>query len=510
MVFIRRAELLLVFFATAICASSAMAASRYPDVSSLSKNSRELFLTSMQWGDKYYNAQARLCSAPQASVTSEAPPFIVRESAWYALGLLLRDGKGDRARAADILRVVLNEQYHEPGKAWDGTFRRTPTEPEPGANAVMWRDYDPNWREFIGTTLAMILLEYPDRIPADLAPRMLHAIDDAVAGETRQGRLAPSYTNPALMYGFLWSFAAERGGKPEWEPEAQKWQDTVYRLYKQYDAFSEFNSPTYAGVDFFALALWRNYGFSENMRARGAEMEAGLWRTTADFYNANLRNISGPYDRSYGMDMQSYVSVTGMWLRTVLDADHAPLTGFDHPPVDHIGDLFFAPPIVVLDTRIPPEAMKSFMNFQGEHQVRRPIADGRVATAWIAKDLIYGGEITDHTKGVDAQSQFHPVTVQWQAPGKIGWIQLTRCPMIDASADKSGIVISAKGDVSFRISAPGIVASNAQAGQWILPDLTVHINSDANSFTAQQQGAFVDVTYTGITRMTLTFTTTEK
>ena len=512
----RRAGLFLVLFATAICASSASATPRHPDVSSLNKNSREIFLTSMQWADKYYDAQARLVAAPPASVYSEElhvpqhfpAHLMVRESTWYALGLLLRDGKGDRERAADILRVVLDQQYHEPGKVWDGTFRRTPAEPEPGANAVMWRAYDPNWREFVGTTLAIVLLEYPDRIPAELRPRMIQAIDDAVAGETKQGRLAPTYTNPALMYGFLWSFAAERGGRPEWRTEAQKWQDTVYGLYKQHDAFFEFNSPTYAGVDFFALALWRDYGFTKQMRARGEEMEAGLWRATADLYNANLRNISGPYDRSYGMDMQSYVSVTGVWLRTVLDADHAPLTGFDNTPVDHVDDLFFVPPIAVLDTRIPPDAMKSFTSFQGEHQVRRPIADERIATAWIGKELIYGGEITGHTKDVDAHSQFHPVTVQWQAPGKIGWIQLTRCPMIDASADRNGIVISANGDVSFRISAPGLTAASAQSAQWTLPNLTVHIDTDAKNFTAQQQGSFVDVTYTALTRMTLTFTST--
>lgn len=467
----------------------------------------------MEWGDKYYDAQAKLCSAPPSSVYAESHlpgHFMVRESTWYALGLLLRDGKGDRERAADILRVVLDMQYHEPGKVWDGTFRRTPAEPEPGANAVMWRSYDPNWREFVGTTLAVILLEYPDRIPAELKPRMIHAIDDAVAGETKQGRLAPTYTNPALMYGFLWSFAAELGGKPEWKAPAQQWQDTVYGLYKQHDAFFEFNSPTYAGVDFFALALWRDYGFTPQMRARGAEMEAGLWRTTADLYNANLRNISGPFDRAYGMDMQSYVSVTGLWLRTVLDADHAPLTSFNHPYVDHIDDLWFVSPIVVLDTRIPPDAMKSFLSFQHEHQVRQPIADQRVATAWIGKDLMYGGEVTGLTKDVDAHSQFHPVTVQWQAPGRIGWIQLTRCPMIDAASDKGGIVISANGDVSFRISAPGVTAADAQQAQWTLEGLTVHIHSDAKSFTAQQQGAFVDVTYSAMTQMTLTFSTSGK
>lgn len=428
--------------------------------------------------------------------------YMVRESTWYALGLLLRDGPGDRTRAAEILRVVLKQQYHEPGKPWDGTFKRSPNEPEPPANAVMWRGYDPNWREFIGTTFAIILEEYRDRIPADVAKEMMVAIDDAVAGEVKQGRLQPTYTNPALMLGFLWEYAAVHGNRPQWIAPATKWQDTVYGLFKQHGTFDEFNSPTYTGVDIYALALWRDYGSTPQMRAMGREMEAALWRTTASLYNAKLRNISGPYDRSYGMDMRSYVSIMGLWLRTVLNANQAPVPSF-HPPVDHVADLWFVPLIVVLDTHIPPDAMKSFESFQGEHEVRQSIAEGRIATAWIGRNVIYGGEFTGHTRGVDAESQFHPVTVQWQAPGRIGWIQLTRCPPIDATADKKGIVISADGSVSFRISAPGIVAGDVKADDWKLPGLTVRVKADAKSFTAQQHGTFVDVTYTGMTAMDL-------
>ena len=106
----------------------------------------------------------------------------------YALGLLLRDGPGDRARAEAILRVVLKQQYHSPDKPWDGTFKSSPDEPEPQANAVMRRGYDPNWREFIGTAFVVILQEYRNRIPADVYQEMMEAIDAAVAGEIKQGR----------------------------------------------------------------------------------------------------------------------------------------------------------------------------------------------------------------------------------------------------------------------------------------------------------------------------------
>jgi hypothetical protein len=105
---------------------------------------------------------------------------------------------------------------------------------------------------------------------------------------------------------------------------------------------------------------------------------------------------------------------------------------------------------------------------------------------------------------VDAQSQFHPVTVQWQMPdGKIGWIQLTRTPPIDASAKQGEIEITAAGDVSFRIYAPGVSTGQLQQKLWTLPGLKVRVTSDAKNFVAHGENALSDVTYTGMTHMIL-------
>ena len=106
----------------------------------------------------------------------------------------------------------------------------------------------------------------------------------------------------------------------DWKKQSTEWTEAVYKLYKQYGAFFEYNSPTYCGVDIYGLALWRSYGSTPRIRSIGSEMEAGLWRDIATLYQPELRNISGPYDRAYGMDMESYVSVDGVWMRTVLDA----------------------------------------------------------------------------------------------------------------------------------------------------------------------------------------------
>jgi hypothetical protein len=155
--------------------------------------------------------------------------------------------------------------------------------------------------------------------------------------------------------------------------------------------------------------------------------------------------------------------------------------------------------------------MKSFRALQSEHQVRRQITDDRIATAWIGKNVIYGGEITNHTRGVDGTSQFHPVTAQWQMPGgKVGWIQLTHTPPIDASATKGQIVITASGDVHFRIFAPGVSSGQLNEKMWNLPGLNVSVTADAKDFTVNADKQFFDVAYTGMTKMTLAFTNTSR
>jgi hypothetical protein len=452
----------------------------------------------MEWGDRDWDTNAKFLVAPGTHRGGS-----VRALSWYALGLFLRNGKTDNARAIDVLNVVLAQQYDEPGKPWDGTFRVSPDQPEPPANAVMWKDYDPNWREFIGTTFAMILEDFPDRIPREMQLRLDNSIVQAVAGEILNARLKPTYTNPALMFAFLLDFAGVRGHRADWVAQGAAWQAGIYTSFNRFGAFDEYNSPTYSGVDLFALGLWRNYGSTAAMRDMGAKMEAALWRDLAAHYNANLKNVAGPFDRAYGMDMQSYVSVVGVALRLELGEGLAPLPKIE-PAVDHGGDLWYATHFAILGVRIPPDAIEKFRSFQGERLIEQGITEDRVATAWIGSNAIYGGETTRKSKGVDSHSQFHPATVQWKLPsGKIGWIQLTQAPPIDVRADRSGLQISCVGDVTFRIHARGVEIAGLKESDWMLPGLAVHVTSDAGKFTVDQETDFVDVTYSAISEMDL-------
>ncbi|HEX9201717.1 MAG TPA: hypothetical protein VF865_19320 [Acidobacteriaceae bacterium] len=484
--------------------SGASIAPRHVTPASLDKNTSELFQQSMVLDDHFWDDSAKLVKSPYSSLEGvRTGKYMVRESSWYALGLLFRDALGDRQRAADILDAVLKEQYVKPGVRWYGTYKRTPEEPDPTANTVIWRGYDPNWRVFIGTTFAMILIEYPDRISPELSQRLYTAIDRAIEGEISEGRLLPTYTNIALMYGSLWDFAAEHDNRADWKKQSADWTESVYRLFKQHTAFSEYNSPTYCGVDLYGLALWRDYGSTERIRTIGAEMEAGLWRELTSYYQPGLRNISGPYDRSYGMDMEQYVSVVGVWMRTVLDASSAPLPELK-ANTDHLPDVWFAPHLAILGTQIPQDALGKMKSFQGEHLVHKQIDEKRVATAWIGRDVIFGGEATSRTKDAGTTTQFHPATAQWRTPsGEIGWVQLVQSPPVDATADEHGLTISTAGTVRLRIHAKGLARKNIGETEWGLPGLHVAVSSDAKSFTAEDVPDAIDVVYSGITRMRL-------
>jgi hypothetical protein len=471
---------------------------------------RALFEQSMSLFDASYDAKAHLVQHPNDGHAGIVGRYMVRESSWYALGLLVRDRAGDHPtdeqRAVDLLTTVLDEQYLDPQKKWYGTFKRTPEEPMPADKEVAFRGYDPNWRHFIGTTLEMILIEYPQRIPTPLKERMYRAIDAAVSGEMHDGRLVPSYSNIALMYGALWNFAAVHDQNPDWLTQSSAWTDEVYRLFKQQGTFNEFNAPTYYGVDLYGLALWREYGSTKHMREIARAMETGLWTDIASFYQPGLRNITGPYDRSYGMDMSSYVTPTGVWMRTILEASKAPLP--EHPTLTtfQVADIWFAPQVTVLGTEIPDAARAKLRKFEGPHLIDRTIDAQRTATAWVGEDAIWGGEFTSRTKDTGNKTQFHPVDAQWRMPsGQIGWLKLTRSPNIDAVADRGGVTIATDGDVSFRIySGQGTPVFTKAA--WTLPGFDVAIETDGKDFSmvpSRDCDGCVDITYTGVRSLRL-------
>ncbi|HWL17362.1 MAG TPA: hypothetical protein VNR00_17270, partial [Opitutus sp.] len=409
----------------------------------LSPRARDLVADAARLSDALWDARAGLLWNNEKHESHG-----VRASSWYVLGLMARDQPGDRERALAALRAVLAQQIDAPGAPWDGTFYRTAEESQPRHDAKIWHDYDPNWRQFIGSAFALLLLEYEDRIPVADREAIERSLERAVSGELQHGRLRPSYTNIALMHGFLQGYAGQRLNRPDWVRASETWIKAVHAEFAPHQSFDEFNSPTYYGVDLYGLALLRRHGATPLLRQRGAEMEAALWRDIAKFYHADLHNLAGPFDRTYGMDLQRYVSLTGVWLRLALPLDEVPL-----PPLatkmDHGRDFLFGPCFALLGAEIPADALPHFTQFSGERLLRRPIADGkRIATAWLGRHLMIGAEHTGLSREARGPTgQFRPATIHWRAgPDTLGWIALIQSPRVDAEASAHALSIRAIGD----------------------------------------------------------------
>jgi hypothetical protein len=476
-------------------------------IDQLDATARDLARRSIAWMDGCWDDAAGLFRVPGDALyeaqRAGVPAHLVRETGWYALGLLLRDAPGDRARAIRAFEVVLTYQFNAPGLPYHGTWYRSPHEPPPPKEPVVWRDYDPNWREFIGTTLALALLEYESRLPAELVQRIDLALRKAVDG-TIERNVPASYSNIALMTAFLLHFGAERFGEPAWGSAAERLAAEVLERFRANQAFDEYNSPTYYGTDLYALGLWRSYAASDLLREGGAEIEAALWRDIARFYHADMRNVAGPYDRSYGMDMRRYVACLGMWIWLATGYDQAPFPDLDLP-LEHGWDFAFAPLIALLGLRMPDDARPHFLGFAGERQVERVIAaePRRVASAWLGAQVMLGAEDSGSRHRVN--SQFHPATIHWLiADDTVGWIRLRHTVPIDARAERGRLTIDctehAGGDLEFvfQIFAPTADLAALGHDRWQLPGLMVRVETNAGGPAVARDGDMVELRYSAL------------
>lgn len=465
---------------------------------------RDLAQQSLDWADQHWDAAAGLFRAPAGylyeagQITPEI--HLVRETVWYAVALLLRAAPGDRDRAEHAIATVLRYQFDAPDTPYDGTWYRAPEEDPPPADAVVWRDYDPNWRDFIGTALAVILIEYESQLSASLVARIDTALRRAIDGTIARD-VPASYTNIALMTAFLLRYGADRFAIADWAVRSERLATAIVERFAIHSTFDEYNAPTYYGIDLYALALWRVYGGTPLLRDEGAAMEAALWRDIAQFYHAEMRNLAGPYDRSYGMDMQRYVSCLGVWVWLATGRERAPFPAADQPLV-HGWDFMIAPLVALLDLEMPADARPHFDTFQGARQIERVIATAprRVATAFVDTWVMLGGEESGGTHRLN--EQYHPATIHWRVSEHgLGWVRLLATAPIDARVDGHTLVLTCAqhsgGDCTcaFQVAAPNVQEDAFLPDRWTLPGITVLVDTQADGFDVTRDDDTIALRY---------------
>jgi hypothetical protein len=427
------------------------------------------------WMDEWLDADAGLLWNMPGSYDELCAPrsiHLVPNSAWYAVGLLRRGGPGDVERAARTIHAICATQYDAPGTVWHGTFARFLEWPAPSGDAVMWVDYDPNWRQFVGTTFALVLGELATALPAATVDAARAAIALAVDGEP-EGRVPASYSNIALMKAWL---DVEAGRTAEGEAFAEE----VITLFRRHGAFLEYGSPTYYGIDLYALALWRSRSSSAALRAWGEEMEDALWRDVARWYHPGLRNLCGPYARAYGMDMTSYAALLGLWMWDALGEPGVAPFPSTAGPFEHSHDLCLGPCVSLLGSRVPPDVLPALTRPPTTHHIEQVIDDdlGFVATGWLTEDLMVGGA---RGGGARASGQYHPATVHWRAPdGTVGWLRLVHEGPLDATVRDGGALEVTTSDHKRRGPCDTTVVSSHPgtftAERWTFPGLTIDVH----------------------------------
>ncbi|KAG4415364.1 hypothetical protein IFR04_011513 [Cadophora malorum] len=414
-------------------------------VSKLPHNSRTLLAESMNWMDNFYDAEAGYL---RWVLSNSAFHHETRSSAWYAVGLLARNKHKDVANAEKIINNIINAQFKNPEDQWFGDYQQEPEEPEVGSPAYppsIYGTWDPNWRAFIGTTFVIALEEFGSLLSNATVDHMLASLRNATIGDTyRVGGVDgdnyyASYSNPAIMGAFMSGWTGRRLNDTNMTRTGEEFGKEIIDLFAESsNTLSEFNSATYTGVSLLALSLWGKYLPSESIMAQhGPTMIRYTWEAIGDLWHPQLRNLAGPWDRSYGFDTTRYFSLLSLHLWNIVGKEYSALPESPQT-LSHADDFTYAPLFAVLgeyhNSLIPKHVVQKLKRFSGEHTYNTSIISPaydlghhRNITAWLAPNISIGGETFDEVEiggPRQTQTQFKPAVVQWQTGAEIGFISL--------------------------------------------------------------------------------------
>ncbi|GME56942.1 uncharacterized protein LTHEOB_5975 [Neofusicoccum parvum] len=368
---------------------------------------------------------------------SDNGPWSVRFTAWYAIGLLKRNQGDDLLHAKAALSNILACQYTKDfDSAWYGTFKLSPDQPDPTPDSDLfppeiYETYDPNWREFIGTTLVQAVEEFEGLLGDDLVSAIEVSLTHAAVGAMRRNGTYPEddnlilgYSNPGYMRAVVVAWIGQRTNNATFRDFANRQGKLLLELFtwNNSNTLGEYNAPTYYGMDIWALAAAMKYApANSTIHSTSQYVLTELWKDIAAHYNGYLKNMVGPYDRAYSRDATTHSQILSMWFWAVFGHEYGP-----QPPKGE-ADLLYdvaqgAQVALVADVvarHIPesvvPELKGTFT--RPERLLNRTIKEDldsdyvRIATSWISKSLMIGAESIAETE--NRGDQFVPAIVHW-------------------------------------------------------------------------------------------------
>ncbi|KAL4807472.1 hypothetical protein BDV18DRAFT_102559 [Aspergillus unguis] len=413
----------------------------------LDKHAQSLLDESMQFGDAIYDSAAGYLQYfyfPLAAGAHET-----RSSVWYSVGLLQRNQDSDADDAIKILKNVIGDQEKNTTAQWYGDYTKYPEQPTVGSAAydpVIYNTWDPNWRGFIGTALIVIYEEFQDILPDDVQDLILESIYNSTVGDSyRVGgvdgdNLYPAYSNPWLMRAVQSSWAGHKLKDANLTRAGESDTRDFLKLFDRNHTLSEYNGPTYAGVSLYALTIAAKYLGSTNttIGREAPRIIQNIWDYESQLWNPNMRNLAGPWDRSYGYDMNKYVAIFSLWVWSLVGKEQAWKTNSPIWALAHADDFEVAPVVSVLSgfhkTLLPSKILARLTSFAGEHTYHghayAPPADRepRNITTWVSENLTIGTfSFNQRANGgfSEDSSSFSPSVVQWaRSDDSIGYLNL--------------------------------------------------------------------------------------
>lgn len=395
----------------------------------------------------------------------------IRESALHALADLFA---GQTSRAATVLDHVLDHQWPLDGTAWAGTFKVNAEDNEPPSGAVPYVHYDPNWRQFVGCTLAVIRNEFSGELPGQLIDRVSAAIDRCVLGEP-PGRIPDWYTNPGLMAAWLGAGHTD----PVVATEAGRRAERIVARFDRHGDVDEYNSPTYDGVDLLALGLWITYPPNPWFEEQGLRLANAMCRRISALYHPGLAAVAGPHTRAYGLDMQRYVSFLGMFLAAFGETDTLPAE-LD-ATTDHSHDLSFFPLVQHLATSLQPMFQADPVATQRRHD---QAFTGTLASSLLTPNAAIGVE--RGRRHAASRNQYVPVTAHRRCDERVDSVGFFLAPIthVDAELNSDGVAsgVVLCGDAQSQEARPCTLLLLSSEPP-VVDDLTLSVGSISIDFT---------------------------
>jgi hypothetical protein len=427
----------------------------------------------------------------------------LRTKTRLAEALLFRNSPGDKENAVTVLKWILKYQYKDENLPNYGIWRTSVSDDK----------LDQNWREFIGCDLIIIYHYYRNILPPDIVKEIENGLICAAKGALKRN-VSADYSNISVMSAFLMEYTGTTFNLDNLKKAGLQKARDIYNLYRTSNTFSEYNSPTYYGVTLVGLALWRVLASDVEMKETGKKLEKEFWHEVTTFYNSNLKNMPGPYFRGYGMDMQKYYSIIGIWIAVAVDDETlSPLPKNVGAKYDEISNIA---PIFHLGISLAESDLVMLKEFTSPRLISRTVPNSykgdklKKVTAMINKDWMMGGLWGSRR----VWEQIKTGTIHWKTEnGGTGWllipgdgktnIKITENKMSIYLADTSAKYIE------LYLYAKNLLPDNFTDKYWKLPGLTMEISTTLErTFTGKvdpalfQKNCAVSETYDEIIKVT--------